>query len=79
MDRINNNYYYLIIIIPITLFINKKRASYSNYFELSRSQLNDDINGRSDPEYRLIPSVSDLNYNSQQPRLGERRDISTTN
>jgi len=34
----NNSYYYLIIIIPIALFINKKRASYSNYFELCRSQ-----------------------------------------
>jgi hypothetical protein len=28
-----NYYYYLIIITPITLFINKKRASYSDYFE----------------------------------------------
>ena len=25
------------MIIPITLFINKKRASYSDYFELCRS------------------------------------------
>ena len=33
-----NYYYYLIIIIPITLFINKKRVSYSDYFELCRSQ-----------------------------------------
>ena len=33
-----NYYYYLIIIIPITLFINKKCASYSDYFELCRSQ-----------------------------------------
>ena len=32
-----NYYYYLIIIIPITLFNNKKRASYSDYFELRRS------------------------------------------
>ena len=32
-----NYYYYLIIIIPITLFIDKKRASYSDYFELCRS------------------------------------------
>ena len=38
MDRINNNYYYLIIIIPITFFINTKRASYSDYFELCHSQ-----------------------------------------
>ena len=32
----NNNYCYLIIIIPITLFVNKKRASYSD-FELCHS------------------------------------------
>jgi hypothetical protein len=32
-----NYYYYLIIIIPNTLFINKKRAYYSDYFELCRS------------------------------------------
>jgi len=32
-----NYYYYLIIITPITLFINKKRSSYSDYFELCRS------------------------------------------
>jgi hypothetical protein len=40
MDRKNDNinYYYYLIIIPITLFINKKRASYSDYFELCRSQ-----------------------------------------
>ena len=31
-----NYYYYFIIIIPITLFINIKRASYSDYFELCR-------------------------------------------
>ena len=37
MDRINNYYYYLIIIITIKLF-NKTRASYSDYFELYRSQ-----------------------------------------
>ena len=30
-------YYYLIIIIPITLFITKKLAPYSDYFELCRS------------------------------------------
>ena len=30
--------------------------------------LNDVINGRSDPVYRLIPSVSDLNSNGQQPK-----------
>ena len=32
-----NYYYYLIIITPIMLFILKKRASYSDYFELCRS------------------------------------------
>ena len=30
MGRKNTNYYYLIIIITITLFINKKSASYSD-------------------------------------------------
>ena len=33
----NDYYYYLIIIIPNTLFINKKPASYSDYFEICRS------------------------------------------
>ena len=33
-----NYYYYLIISIATTLFINNKRASYSDYFELCRSQ-----------------------------------------
>ena len=37
MDRKNNNYYYLIIMIPTALFINKKYAAHSDYFELSRS------------------------------------------
>ena len=32
-----NYYFYLIIIVPITLFMNIKRASYSDYFELCRS------------------------------------------
>ena len=45
----------------------------------SRYQLNDIINGQSDPVYRLIPSVSDLNFKSQQPRLGDRRNFLTTN
>jgi hypothetical protein len=31
-----NYYYYLITIILITLFINKNRASYLNYFKLCR-------------------------------------------
>jgi hypothetical protein len=44
-----------------------------------RYLLNDIINGRSDPVYRLIPSVSDFNSNRQQPRLAYRRDILTTN
>jgi hypothetical protein len=41
MDRqiiiTTNYYYYLNIIVEIMLFINKKRASYSDYFELCRS------------------------------------------
>jgi hypothetical protein len=46
----------------------------------SRYLVNDVINGQSDPVYRLIPSVSDLNSNGQQPRrLADRRDIPTTN
>jgi hypothetical protein len=32
-----NYYYYLIIMIPIMMFVNKKRASYSDHFELCRS------------------------------------------
>jgi len=34
------NYYYYLITIPITLFFNKKHASYSNYFGLCRSSPN---------------------------------------
>ena len=45
----------------------------------SRHLLNNVINGRSDHVYRLLPSVGDLNSNGQQPRLGDRRDISATN
>ena len=45
----------------------------------SRYLLNYVINIRSDPVNRLIPSVSDLNSNSQQPRLGNTRNISLTN
>ena len=39
---------------------------------------NDLINGRSDSMCRLIPSVNDLKSNGKQPRLDDRRDISTT-
>ena len=49
MDRINNKLLLIINIIYLlsfqfTLFINKKRPSYSDYFELCRSQQEKVIN-----------------------------------
>ena len=43
----------------------------------SKYLLNDDIAGQNDPIYTLLPSVSDLNSNSQLPKLGDRRNFDT--
>ena len=39
----------------------------------SRYLLNDVIAVQNDPKYRLLPLVSDLNANVQQPRPGQRK------
>ena len=42
--------------------------------DLLRHLLNDVIKGRGDTVYRLLPLVGDLNSNSQQFMLGERKE-----
>jgi hypothetical protein len=39
----------------------------------SKYLLNDGIVGQNDPMYKLIPSVSDLNSNNQQPRPSSKK------
>jgi GIY-YIG catalytic domain. len=41
----------------------------------SKYLLNDDITRRNDPMHRLSPSVSDINSNSQLPKLGDTRNF----
>ena len=41
----------------------------------SKYQLNDVITGQNDPMYKLLPSVSDLNFKCQLPRPDNRRNF----
>ena len=43
----------------------------------SKYLLNDVISGQNNPMFRLLPSVSDLNSNSQLPKPGDRRNFDT--